>query len=650
MSGILAVVAPGSVIPAEDFLRRVMRELDRRGREHAELRAHSRCTLGVCRFSWELNAGFSGPVLTASDGDLAVAADASLFYKSELARKLAARGVRLLSDAPTHLILAAYRAWGRECVEHLEGDFAFIVWDANAQTLFAARDFDGKRPLFHAMVGHSLVVASSIRAVLAYPGCPDDLNLVAIAEDAGSLTGSPTETCYRGVSRLPAGWKLEFHSGASGPWASRYWTPPVFADTGSRNLEEGAAELRELLSAAVSERLDAERTTAISLSGGFDSPALFALGSEMLEREPSPRSLRPVSISYPPGDPGREDEMIQEIVARWGSSTEWVDSTQVPLIANVTSEAAERDEPYEPPFCRIYGNLMGRARELGARAVIDGHGGDFLFQVSDRYYADLFRAGSWLELASDWRQNGGGTWRDFVRYAMVPLLSPRAIATLSRLRGRAIHPPGFSRKPPRWFDADFVARASILEREAAHQPSRAGMGMAAYESAWYLTARIFSRAASMLSEIGLQQGAERRSPFCDERVVRFAARRPRWERRSGGETKRLLRASVAGLLPAHLLEPRPLKTGVMTRYFNEGCHRLLDSLVPGSEAPMLAELGIVNPRMLHDACQRFQQTDSHLLAGQLYFTLSTDAWLRTHSGVPRSLDPGSGRAMAASVT
>jgi asparagine synthase (glutamine-hydrolysing) len=578
-----------------------------------------------------MSADFSGPVLTAGDQGVHVAADASLFYKSELRRKLADKGILPLSDAPAHLILAAYSAWGRACVEELEGDFAFVLWDESRGALFAARDFNGRRPLFHAMVGETLVVASSIRAVLGHPGCPHDVDPVTVAEQAGGLTGSATETCYRQVSRLPSGCWLEFRPGRSAPRISRFWTPPLFADSGPSSVEEGVEELRRLLTAAITERLASAGSTAISLSGGHDSPLVFALGAAALAGARSSRSLQPVSISYPEGNPGREDELIQEIVSHWGASARWIDSRGVPFVESLLDEAAERDEAFSHAFHRIFRAVMAAAGKLGASVVLDGHGGDFLFQVSPRYHADLFRTGSWWELAREWRANGGGTWRDFIRSALIPVLPSRAVRVASAARGRPIHPPSFSRQPPPWFRKDFVAKACLLERESAHQPSRAGMGMAAYESSWYLTAQPFMRAASVIGDLALGEGGEARSPFLDERVIRFAARRPRRERRSGGETKRLLRAASSGLLPAHLNEPRPFKTGVMSGYFNDGCLRLLDSLDAENAAPALSELGVVDPGALRDACVRFRRSNSNVLASLLLATLSADAWLRTRS-------------------
>jgi asparagine synthase (glutamine-hydrolysing) len=636
MSGVLAVA--GAAVPGDascPSLKPLMAALARRGSDRSDLHGFGPCALGTCRFDWEGGAAFSGPVLTATvaDGMLAAAVDASLFYRSELRRKLVAKGVPPESDVPAHLVLAAYRAWGPGCVEHLEGNFAFIVWDARRRTLFAARDFEGRKPLFHAMIGDTLVVASSIAAIRAHQACPDDLNVTAIAEDAAFLTGSPTETCYRAISRLPAGWCLEFGLGESAPRVQRFWAPPVFADGGNHDFAKGAEELRSVLAAAVTERLDPERPTTLLMSGGFDSPALFAAGSQALHAEESSRSLRPVSISFPPGDPGREDELIQDVAAHWGSTTTWVDSTRVPAFGDFLSEAGRRDEPLAHPFQEINHAMMRASREMGARVVLDGHGGDYLFQVSTRYFADLFRAGSWLELARDWRRDGGGSLRTFFQEAVIPGLAPGTVSVLARLRGKPIHQRGgFGRQASPWIASDFSERARLRERELEHQPPRGGLGLSGYESSWYLMARASTVLSSTLDGMALEEGVERRSPFLDPRVIQFAARRPRRERRSLGETKRLLRASVGELLPPNHVAPRSRKTGVMTAYLEAGLRKLLADLEPLARSPLLGDLGIVDPHRWQKACRLFRETGSNQLGGRLLWTFYAETWLRARAG------------------
>src|SRR5690606_40022606 len=105
----------------------------------------------------------------------------SLYYRRDLVRALEAAGVHPRSDTPSHLILAAYRAWGEECVDRLEGDYAFVIWDRARRRAFAARDFGAKRPLHYAELGTELVIASSIGGVVAHPRCPATLNLPLLA-------------------------------------------------------------------------------------------------------------------------------------------------------------------------------------------------------------------------------------------------------------------------------------------------------------------------------------------------------------------------------------------------------------------------------------------------------------------------------------
>ncbi|MBA3760702.1 MAG: hypothetical protein H0X07_09210, partial [Gemmatimonadales bacterium] len=163
MSGILGVFGLGACSPDDRTVRSMLAGLARRGTECNILNAASgEATLATGRFPWEFAGGLSGPVSVVEDGALAVAADAGLYYQRDLRRQLQQAGVPVRGSTPSHLILAAYRAWGERCAERLEGDFAFVLWDGDKRRVVCARDFGGKRPLFHAQFGGTLAVASTI--------------------------------------------------------------------------------------------------------------------------------------------------------------------------------------------------------------------------------------------------------------------------------------------------------------------------------------------------------------------------------------------------------------------------------------------------------------------------------------------------------
>ncbi|HXT47835.1 MAG TPA: hypothetical protein VN717_04295, partial [Gemmatimonadaceae bacterium] len=241
-----------------------------------------RVALAVARQPWEMSASFSGDALVVTQGELAIVADASIYYREALRDALGRARITPAGDSASHLILAAYRAWGDDCAAHLEGDFAFAIWDGAAHRVVAARDFSGKRTLFHSTVNGALVLASTAGGALALPGASPALNLTVIAETAAGLWGGSAETCYKSVRALLGGSTLVQHEGTT-LQLRQHWSLPLASTRGSPPFEEAARELRELLMRAVTERLDGGADSSVWLSGGWDSPAVFAAGANALE-------------------------------------------------------------------------------------------------------------------------------------------------------------------------------------------------------------------------------------------------------------------------------------------------------------------------------------------------------------------------------
>jgi len=632
MSAILGVF--DSVVGAATLQRAtsMLAAMARRGAGARSMRREGPALLGASRCDWELDPGFAGAVLIARDGDLAVVADATLYYRSDLERRLRARGVRPCGETTGHLILAAYRAWGSECPCHLEGDFAFVVWDARTRTAFAARDFAGKRPLFHAQIGGSFVIASEIAAFLAHPACPRELDVVVIAEEVAVLTGSRDETCWRAVRRLAPGDSLTWRPGER-VRTTTYWTPPVFRDRGGEPFDAAAEELRALLCGAVAERLSPSGRTVVCLSGGWDSPSVYAAGRHSLRDAADGRSLDAVSVSFPPGDPGREDELIERILEHWGAEASWIRSDDIPPLDRIAERAAERDEPFPHLFEAMNRALAGAAAARGARVMLDGNGGDLLFAASRIYLSDLFRTGRWRELEREWRSEGGSRLRAIARLVILPTLPAPLRHAISIARGNPeLRRTGFERTPPPWFRADFLKAHHVVERECRRVPRFPGYSLAAREAAWELTRPVFGRMAAYFSSFALDAGVELRSPLCDERLARFAATRPVSDRRSGGETKRLLRRAMTGLLPADILAPRRFRTGIPSRYLTNGVRALVER-VPGEilRAPLLADLGIVEPAAMERAWTDCVRRDDARSAVALLLTHEVELWLRAHT-------------------
>ena len=632
MSAILGVFSSAAALPDVPVLAAVLHAMRRRGADVRDVWRAGHAALGVSRFGWEEPGAPADASLVLADEDLVVVTDATLYYRDDLERRLREQRVTARGPGAAHLVAAAYRAWGDAAAAHLEGDFAFIIWDRIHHRVCAARDFGGKRTLFHAQVGETLIVASTIGGVLACPGCPDALDPDEIAATAAGLFSAPGDTCYRSIKRLPAGNTLVAASGACAR-VTPHWSPPPVVEDTSLAFDDAAVELHRLLGCAVAERLDAGSATSIWLSGGWDSPAIFGMGQEVLRTRRDAGTLLPVSMSYPPGDPGREDELIAAVAGAWRVPVHWLDVGEVPLFDDAFTRATERDEPFAHAFEMWLRALARGSRAVGSHVALDGMGGDQLFQLSDVYLADLLRGFHWLELAREARarRRGGRRTRDLLRQVVQPLLPAGAGALVARLRGGRGLSSYLDPVVPVWMREEFLRGHRLREREDAHIPMRGRRNSAAYETHWYLSHPYFPRVFGCVAAIALEEGVELRSPLYDRRIIDFAVRRPRHERASRSGTKLLLRHAVRDLVPASVLAPRARRTGITSAYFARSLRAEAGPIVERAfRASALAAAGMIDAERFRAVWREYLGPNGEEPSGNFFTTLQTELWLRAH--------------------
>jgi asparagine synthase (glutamine-hydrolysing) len=642
VSVILAVVGDDAAAFDDGTIHRALASMHASAEDRVAIWRGAGATLAVARQPWELSPSMSGDALVVTDGELAIAADASIYSRNDLQEALARARIAATGSTASHLILAAYRAWGADCAAHLEGDFAFAIWDGAAKRVVAARDFSGKRTLYHSTVNGALIIASTAGGALALPGANASLNLAAIAETAAGLWGGSAETCYESVRVLLAAQTLTREHGAPIRLA-QHWSPPRASTRGSPPFEEAAIELRKLLTRAVTERLDTEGDTSIWLSGGWDSPAVFAAGANALDTSKASHKLLPISISYPEGDQGREDELIREIAARWNAPVHWLDIQNIPFFDHPAERAATRDEPFAHPFEMWHRSLARGTRATHSRIALEGVGGDQLFQVSEVFLSDLLRTGRLGELAREWKAKGmtNSGFRTFFRWAIQPNLPQPALVLASIVRGGRPLVGYLERALPPWIDQRFVREHALDRRDRAHAPRVTHRNRADRETAWYLSHPYFPRVFGVTSTFAREEGVEIRSPLYDRRVIEFALTRPREERSAGSETKRLLRASMRGLLPDSILQTRAKRTGETGGYFTRSMRQQLPALVdPVFEHSLLAQAGVIDATLFRQAVAEYARGVQSNFAASLYFTLQAELWLRSHivSGTSSALN------------
>ena len=620
----------GAPLDAESETRFVER-LRARGGDSSRVRRLQGATLIATRYTWESELDARHGDGFASGDATSVAADASIYYRDELRDALRGRGVGLAVNATAaESILAAYRAWGDAAPRWLEGDFAFVLWDSARRRAVCARDFGGKRPLYYAIADGRLVVGSTIGAVASAPGFAARLNVAVLAETCAQFWSGSDETCYEGVHEIPAGATLLWAPGGA-PKIVRHWEVPNVGTIQGASLEDGARELRELLVRSTAERLAPRGETAVWMSGGWDSSSVFASARTALRERHDNRRVTPVSISYPDGDPGREDELISAIASHWKSPVHWIDVEQIPLFGGVEVNAGRRDGPYAHTYEHWNRALASGSRSLDARVAFDGNGGDQLFQISDVFLSDLLRGGRVSATALQWRAKGGRGAGTFFDWVIAPALPESLKRPVVEGLGRR-SADDFTRPTPPWIRADFVERYGLHERERSRMPSRPGYRGWRREAHFFLAAPVFPRAFQCLAGFALDAGVELRSPLYDKRVVEFACARPREERNDARETKRLLRAAMRGLLPDAVLAPRPTRTGITTAYSDRRMRAEFPLLLARhGKMQILADLGIVDPEAMRRGWEEYCRTGSTALKIPLFLTMHVELWLQAQT-------------------
>jgi asparagine synthase (glutamine-hydrolysing) len=488
----------------------------------------------------------------------------------------------------------------------------------------------GRRALFFAHAEGRLVVGSTPDAVARLRG-PRRLNLAHLAGRAAGLLEA-WDTAYEGVAPLPAGHSLVCELRADGsagvPELRRHWTPPTFEQPGEP-APAAAERLRALLEAAVAERLDPAAPTAVWLSGGYDSTAVYGAGQAALRGGRADGELIAVSMSYPPGDAGREDELIAETASFWGGRVEWRQVDDVPLFGDAVAGARRRAGPFAHAFEQWMTTLALAARDAGARVVLDGSGGDQLFQVSSVFLADLLRTGRWRRARDEWRAMGlgGAGWRRFARTGVLPLLPGAALGLVGLLRGG---------RPPRGLRAGVVPpwirperRAELAARLELRLPRRRGESESARESRWYFETSYSAAVFAEQRAIARRAGVEVRSPLLDRPIVELAATRPREERAGGGETKRLLRHALRGRLPETVLATRRSRTGTTSHYYRRALLRELPAAAAGVlEESVLAALDVLDPGEYRAAIEQYRRDGDAELGAALFATAQAELWIR----------------------
>ena len=281
MCGIVAMYSARGPIPA-DVLERATLRLAHRGPDGQRtwLADDRRVGMGHARLSI-IDLATGDQPIASEDESLRIVVNGEFYDFEREQRDLEGRGHRLRTRSDSEIALHLYEDYGTACLRHLRGEFAFVLWDGPNDTLFAARDRFGIKPLYYTTYRGTLYLASEIKSLLA-AGVPARWDRATFFQ-ANHFLGIPTpqdRTLFEGIYQVPPGHYLL----ASGRQVRliRYWDFEYPAAVDARQVApdvEYAERFRHALDEAVRLRLRADVPVGCYLSGGLDSCAVLGLAA-----------------------------------------------------------------------------------------------------------------------------------------------------------------------------------------------------------------------------------------------------------------------------------------------------------------------------------------------------------------------------------
>jgi asparagine synthase (glutamine-hydrolysing) len=544
MSGMAGVIRLDGAPVAPEAIERMAAATAHRGPDVQHIWRHGSAALAHAMLYTTTESHVEVQPFVEAGGAVAIVADVRLDNRAELLPLLGARK----ESGDAELLLAAYRKWGEACPAHLEGDFAFALWDAKERTLFCARDAFGVKPLLYSLVpGKLFAFGSEARALLALDEVPRELDDARIADFLALHFDQPERTFYRAIRRMPAGASLTLRNSTVA--TSRYWSPEHVRPLrlrGPRRNEEYAAGYREHFLRAVRERMRVSDPAQIGamLSGGLDSTSIACAARDEL-RAARAAPLPVFSWIFSDSMEADERQYQESALAEGGMRAVTLDSSRLDATPWTDLEALLPDGPVYAANHYLNHVAARQARQLGVRVLLDGTGGDSTISRGRARFVELFFGGRFFTLAdqlralADRRGTRESLPRLFLANVAAPLMPPSVLALALRLRGRT--PSGHSGLA--------LLSPRLARLTGARRPPNVWALTARQDHLAQLTAPLLADGLELLDRAMAVGGVEGRYPFFDRRLAEYCVSLPADQKLDDGYSRIVARRALEGILP-----------------------------------------------------------------------------------------------------
>jgi asparagine synthase (glutamine-hydrolysing) len=618
---------------AEELLHAMCERMVHRGPDSEGLMVASGVALGMRRLAIiDLVTG-EQPVYN-EDRSVAVILNGEIYNYRELRDDLEKRGHSFRSASDTEVLPHLYEEYGTEMLQHLNGMFAFALWDAKRRRLLLARDRFGEKPLYWGVFDNTLLFASEPKVLLAYPAVRPSVNLQALRQYLSFDYVPAPLSIYEGVNKLPAAHSLTLEDGRIE--VERYWRLSYKKHEPVPSEQEAAEHLRELLADSVRMRLVSDVPLGVLLSGGIDSSMVTALAVRA-----SSETVKTFSISFAEGS--FDESTYARAVAKFLGTDHHEERFSADLAAGLVSEIGSwMDEPLsDPSLLPTY--LLSRFTRKHVTVALGGDGGDELFAGYPMYLGH--------RLAELYAKVPRVLRRGLVE-PVVGMLPVKTKNLSFDYRARRFV-SGADREPVArhhtWFgsftpdeqrelltnevqqasDGDVYrdARAMCQDCDASDLIER----MQCLDTQLYLAEDILTKVDRASMAVSL----EVRAPFLDPRVAEYAASLPPKYKLRGRKSKYILKQAASGLLPPFVARRRKKGFGVPFAEWLKGKLRPLarDLLSP----ERVRRAGVFNPEYV----ARLQDEHERGVANHrklLWTLLSFELWHESFVETPRRIE------------
>jgi asparagine synthase (glutamine-hydrolysing) len=557
------------------IIENMMETLSLRGPDAAGTWITTHCALGHRRLSVIDPDNGKQPMIRKLNGySYVIVYNGELYNAPELRHELQVRGHPFTTYCDTEVLLNAFVEWGPDCLDRLNGIFAFGVWNDREQSLFLARDRVGVKPLFYSYDDQGMYVfGSEPKAILAHPKVQAAVGREGLAEIfALGPARTPGHGIYHNVFELKPGNCMMIDR--SGLKNRVYWQ--LISREHEDDLETTTVHVKALLQDTVERQLVSDVPICTLLSGGLDSSALTAIASDYY-RSNQMEPLQTYSVDYVDNDihfkesdfqPNADAPWIKRMSAYTGTIHHDIVFDTPELIQALDDVVLARDLP---GMADVDASLLLFCREIkkGATVAISGEAADEIF--------------------------GGYPW--FHREESLQANTfPWALGTRDRVNLFAADFNAWI-QPNQYVANRYEEALAEVPRLASENVTEARMREMSYLNITRFMPTLLDRKDRMSMAVGL----EVRVPYCDHRLIEYVWNIPWGMKNAGNRAKGILRQALEGILPYEVLTRRksPYPKTHNPNYLAAMKSKVLD-ILDDSSSPILPFIDAKKIRKLAD--------------------------------------------------